>query len=100
MLSFSYSMHTDIQFGWGASRRLPEWLRAHAAGPRLLLVTDEGVLQAGVVDPVVKGLQTAGYEVVITEERTHRKLTLKHAQLRPRLAVLDAALTLTVRHTA
>lgn len=33
---------------------------------------------------------------VITESTTHRKLTLKHASLRPLLAVLDPKLTLTV----
>uniref|UniRef100_UPI0035B54BDA iron-containing alcohol dehydrogenase n=1 Tax=Peribacillus tepidiphilus TaxID=2652445 RepID=UPI0035B54BDA len=33
---------------------------------------------------------------VITEEATHRKITLKHASLRPLLAVLDPELTLTV----
>jgi len=33
---------------------------------------------------------------VITESGTHRKMTLKHAVLRPRLAVLDPLLTITV----
>jgi len=33
---------------------------------------------------------------VITEQATHRKMTLKHEYLRPRLAVLDPLLTLTV----
>jgi len=33
---------------------------------------------------------------VITESSTHRKLTLKHAALRPQLAVLDPKLTFTV----
>jgi len=33
---------------------------------------------------------------VITESSTHRKLTLKHASLRPLLAVLDPSLTFTV----
>lgn len=33
---------------------------------------------------------------VITESETHRKMTLKHAMLRPRLAVCDPALTVTV----
>lgn len=33
---------------------------------------------------------------VITEHTTHRKMTLKHAMLRPQLAVLDPELTLTV----
>lgn len=33
---------------------------------------------------------------VITEAQTHRKMTLKHAHLRPKLAILDPLLTLSV----
>ncbi|MFJ8066321.1 iron-containing alcohol dehydrogenase [Psychrobacillus sp. NPDC096426] len=36
---------------------------------------------------------------VITEESTHRKMTLKHASLRPILAVLDPSLTFSVPST-
>jgi alcohol dehydrogenase class IV len=181
---FSYSMHTDIRFGWEVSRRLPEFLREHGIGQRLLMVSDPGVIAAGVVEPVQHALEAAGYCVqsftqvapnprdtdcetgvevfrefaadavigigggsamdtaktiallaagggsvrdyaeagrpyakvapiiclpttagtgsevtrsaVITETATHRKLTLKHARLRPALAVLDPVLTLTV----
>lgn len=52
--------------------------------------------------PVVAVPTTAGTgsevtrSAVITEVATHRKMTLKHAELRPRLAVLDPLLTLTV----
>ncbi|WP_127580372.1 iron-containing alcohol dehydrogenase [Paenibacillus koleovorans] len=62
----------------------------------------EGTLSYTNIAPIVCVPTTAGTgaEVtrssVITESSTHRKLTLKHAALRPLLAVLDPRLTFTV----
>lgn len=62
----------------------------------------EGRQAYGHIAPVICVPTTAGTgsEVtrssVITEASTHRKLTLKHASLRPQIAVLDPLLTLTV----
>ena len=177
-------MGTRIEFGIGRIGLLTAILRKAGFGRRILLVTDPGVEQAGLVAPVIEALQTSGYEVavfnqvapnprdidceagaeafrnfaadsviaigggsamdtaksiallsqtggkvaeyvdglkvyervaplacipttagtgsevtrsaVITESATHRKMTLKHALLRPVLALLDPALTLSV----
>ena len=177
-------MGTRIEFGIGRIRLLAAILAETGFGRRLLLVTDPGVEQAGLVAPVIETLQLNGYEVavfnqvapnprdidceagaevfrnfaadsviaigggsamdtaksiallsqtggkvaeyvdglklyervaplacipttagtgsevtrsaVITESTTHRKMTLKHALLRPVLALLDPALTLSV----
>lgn len=181
---FSFQMGTRIEFGIGRIGLLTAILRETGFGRRILLVTDPGVEQAGLVAPVIETLQTSGYEftvfhqvspnprdidceagaevfrnfaadgviaigggsamdtaksiallsqtggkvaeyvdglkvyervaplacipttagtgsevtrsAVITESTTHRKMTLKHTLLRPVLALLDPALTLSV----
>lgn len=177
-------MPTAIEFEAGAAASLDRILTAHSIGQRLLVVTDPGVLQAGLIEPIVETLRRANYEIrifsavaqnprdtdcllgaaqylahdakailaigggsamdtaktiallathggvpsdyayglrpygptnpiicvpttagtgsevtrsaVITEAASHRKMTLKHAVLRPYLAVLDPLLTLSV----
>nr|WP_041694959.1 iron-containing alcohol dehydrogenase [Alicyclobacillus acidocaldarius] len=178
---FSYSIQTHIEFGDGAVEQLPEHLVARGFGRRLLIVTDPGLVRAGVADRIAGLLARAGFvprvfaevrpnpdesvcfagrdaffehradgvvavgggssldagkaiallarqggtpsdyalnrrpygppapvcavpttagtgsevtrSAVITEQGTHRKLTLKHESLRPPLAVCDPALT-------
>jgi len=184
MTEFSYQMDTAIVFGQGKVSMIGDLLREHGVGKRLLLVTDQGVLAAGLIDPILEQLGQSGYRVtvwsdvaqnprdndclraaalcvdsraeavlavgggsamdtaktvallavaggkpvdfadgrreyqkslpvicvpttagtgsevtrsaVITDSATHRKMTLKHALLRPRLAILDPLLTITV----
>lgn len=184
MTEFSYQMDTTIVFGQGKVQMIGDLLREHGVGKRLLLVTDPGVLAAGLIDPILEQLGQTGYRVtvwsevaqnprdndcqraaalcvdshaeavlavgggsamdtaktiallavaggkpadfadgrreyqkslpvicvpttagtgsevtrsaVITDSATHRKMTLKHASLRPRLAILDPLLTITV----
>ncbi|WP_248926003.1 iron-containing alcohol dehydrogenase [Paenibacillus hamazuiensis] len=184
MNNFSYFCNTRIEMGIGKSEQLPELLKSMQIGPALLLVSDPGVVKAGIMQPIRERLESAGYRVVvfdalsqnprdaeclagaklfteqrldavvavgggsamdtgkaiallgpnggnpieyiegkrmyadiapivcvpttagtgsevtrssvITEAATHRKLTLKHASLRPLLAVLDPKLTFTV----
>ncbi|WP_062308969.1 iron-containing alcohol dehydrogenase family protein [Alicyclobacillus sendaiensis] len=178
---FTYSIQTHIAFGDGATHHLPEHLVAQGFGRRLLLVTDPGLVQAGVAERIADLLTRSGFvprmfaevrpnpdeavclagrdaflehradgvvavgggssldagkaiallarqggtpsdyalgrrpygppapvcavpttagtgsevtrSAVITEQGTHRKLTLKHEVLRPPLAVCDPALT-------
>ncbi|WP_274654857.1 iron-containing alcohol dehydrogenase [Paenibacillus humicola] len=184
MLNYSYYCSTRIEMGMGKSRELPELLKSLQLGSSILLVSDPGVVQAGITAPVEASLEAAGFRVVrfdslsqnprdteclagaqlfaehgsdavvavgggsamdtakaiallgpnggtpldycegrrayaniapvicvpttagtgsevtrgavITESATHRKLTLKHASMRPLLAVLDPQLTFTV----
>ena len=170
--------------GAGKSKELPTLLHSIGEGSSILLVSDPGVIRAGLVAPIQAALESAGYRVslfdklsqnprdieclegatkfrdvsadmvvaigggsamdtgkaialcgpnggtpadyadgrlayeniapiicvpttagtgsevtrssVITESTTHRKMTLKHAALRPTLAVLDPVLTYSV----
>ncbi|TBL78532.1 iron-containing alcohol dehydrogenase [Paenibacillus thalictri] len=184
MDNFSYFCNTRIEMDLGKAGQLPDMMKSLGIGQSILLVSDPGVVKAGIVQPIVDRLQSAGYRVVlfdalsqnprdleclagakvfneqrleavlaigggsamdtgktiallgpnggtptdyvegkkayehiapiicvpttagtgsevtrssvITESATHRKLTLKHAALRPLLAVLDPKLTMTV----
>lgn len=181
---FTYQMGTQIEFGPGLVSRLPGLVEGIGFGKRIMIVTDPGIQETGLISPIKQTLQAAGYQTlvyqevapnprdvdceagakvyveqgmtgvigigggsamdtakaitllsqtggrvsdyvdgarpyecvaplalvpttagtgsevtrsaVITESSTHRKMTLKHAMLRPLLAVLDPALTLTV----
>lgn len=184
MQSYSYYCSTCIEMGMGKAQQIPDLLKSAGIGSSILLVSDPGVIRAGLVAPIELALKDAGYHVslfdnlvqnprdtdclvgaeqfrdvgadcvlavgggsamdtgktialcgpnggspvdyadgrrlytniapivcvpttagtgsevtrsaVITEANTHRKMTLKHALLRPTLAVLDAKLTLSV----
>lgn len=184
MQSYSYFCPVRIEMGSGKSAQLPELLRSLKIGSSMMLVSDPGVVKAGLTAPIQAALEAAGCRVVlfdavsqnprdteclsgarlfaeagmeaivavgggsamdtgkaiallggnggtpldyvegrrayaniapivcipttagtgsevtrsavITESSTHRKLTLKHASLRPLLAVLDPALTFSV----
>jgi len=184
MHSYSYYCSTRIEMGMGKARQLPTILQSLGLGKSILLVSDPGVIRAGLVGPIRSALEEAGYRVavfdaisqnprdteclegatvfrdaaaeivvaigggsamdtgktialigpnggtpveyadgllphshiapivcvpttagtgsevtrsaVITEVATHRKMTLKHAALRPTVAVLDPELTYSV----
>lgn len=184
MKAYSYFCSTRIEMGKGKTKELPELLNSLEVGTSILLVSDPGVIRAGLVTPIQTALEEAGFRVtlfdglsqnprdteclegaalfrdvaadvvvaigggsamdtgktialcgpnggtpadyadgrlsysniapivcvpttagtgsevtrsaVITESTTHRKMTLKHAALRPTLAVLDPVLTYSV----
>lgn len=184
MNSFSYFCSTKIEMGMGISKQIPEILKSLEVGNAILLVSDPGVVKAGLVEPIKENLQSQGFNVslydsisqnprdteciagakifkeegiqavvaigggsamdtgkaiallgpnggtptdyadgkrqyeniapiicvpttagtgsevtrssVITEAETHRKMTLKHASLRPMVAILDPELTFSV----
>ena len=56
---FSYHMPTRIQFGSSESQRLPQYVSEMGIS-RLLLVSDPGVYQAGLVEPVIESLRDVG----------------------------------------
>lgn len=184
MKAFSYFCSTRIEMGSGKTKELPALLQSRGIGKSVFLVSDPGVIRAGLVGPIQTALAEAGFSVtlfdalsqnprdteclegaalfreaaaevvvavgggsamdtgktialcgpnggapadyadgrlpytniapivcipttagtgsevtrsaVITESTTHRKMTLKHAALRPTLAVLDPVLTYSV----
>ncbi len=183
-MNYSYHCPTKIEMGEGKSKTLPELLGKMGAGASIMLVSDPGIIRAGLISGIKDSLEAGGYRVtvfdkvfpnprdtdcmlgaeefrmnrintvaaigggsamdtakaialcgpnggipseyadgkrsygqtaplicipttagtgsevtrsaVITEQSTHRKMTLKHANLRPQLAVLDPELTLSV----
>lgn len=184
MKAYNYFCSTQIEMGMGKAKQLPEMLRSLQIGSSILLVSDPGVIAAGLVSPIQTVMEASGYRVslfdslsqnprdteclagatlyralnadavvaigggsamdtgkaialcgpnsgkpsdyadgrlsytniapiicvpttagtgsevtrsaVITEAATHRKMTLKHASLRPILAILDPELTLSL----
>ncbi|MFP8951547.1 iron-containing alcohol dehydrogenase [Natrialbaceae archaeon A-arb3/5] len=70
----------DIRYGMGAAAEL-EGYAAEAGLESVLVVTDEGVLEAGAADPVIDALEAAGVEVSIYDG----------VQPEPKLALAEAA---------
>ena len=54
-----FPVPTDIHFGCGSIRSLPERLRA-VGGTKAFLITDPGVRAAGILDEVTRPLDGAG----------------------------------------
>lgn len=65
MEKFSFSMQTQIECGPGLAAALPDCLAQHGTWRRVLLVSDPGVRDAGIVDPVKTALEHDGYEVTL-----------------------------------
>ncbi|MED1202619.1 iron-containing alcohol dehydrogenase [Heyndrickxia acidicola] len=65
MMSYSYFCNTRIEMGMGKSLELPIFLRSISTGSSLLLVSDPGVVKAGLVKPVQESLEKSGYRVVL-----------------------------------
>jgi len=60
---FQFYMPTQIQFGAGKARQLPWFLKELRLGTTLLVVSDPGVVAAGLVTPVLDALQEGGFHV-------------------------------------
>jgi alcohol dehydrogenase len=56
---FEMTLRNRVLFGFGQIDRLPEVVAA-AGGARVFVVTDPGVRAAGIVDPILDGLDAAG----------------------------------------
>jgi alcohol dehydrogenase class IV len=61
-----FPVPTDIHFGCGSIRSLPERLRA-VGGTKAFLITDPGVRAAGILDEVTRPLNGAGIDFVICD---------------------------------
>lgn len=61
--SFAFSLPTHIEFALGASGRVAEF--AATLGTRALVVTDPGVVGAGLVEPVLASLRAGGMDPVL-----------------------------------
>ena len=64
MTPFTFQTVPDIRFGVGAVAGIAELVRERGAR-RVLIVTDQGVRGAGLVDPVADALRAGGAEVAV-----------------------------------
>ena len=62
-----WSFPTRILFGEGASDSLADEVKA-LGGTKVLFVTDEGVRNAGIVDPLIENLAEAGIESAVFDQ--------------------------------
>ena len=63
--SFEFNTVPSIQMEWSGGRRLGEILGARFAARKALVVTDAGLVKAGVVAPVAGSLEAAGFKVTL-----------------------------------
>jgi len=66
MENYSYYCNTRIEMGMGKSEQLPELLKSLQIGRSIFLVSDPGVVKAGIVQPIQERLMAAGYRVVLS----------------------------------
>jgi alcohol dehydrogenase len=62
-----YQPRTRIVFGKGVSEKVGEYV-SQLGGKRVLLVSDPGIVKAGLVDPIQESLRAAGCEVTLFQE--------------------------------
>ncbi|PKR53795.1 iron-containing alcohol dehydrogenase [Thalassospira marina] len=65
---FGFSTVADIHLQWGGSKSLGDLLSARFQTRRSLLVTDRGLIDAGLIEPVEKSLRAAGFDVTIFDQ--------------------------------
>lgn len=63
MNAFHYFCNTQIEMGMGKVKQLPEFLQSLQIGSSILLVSDPGVVEAGLVAPIQTNLEKAGFHV-------------------------------------
>ncbi len=63
--SFAFQTVPSIQIEWSGAARLGELLVDRFEARQMLLVTDAGLVQAGIVEPVVANLRQCGFTVKI-----------------------------------
>ncbi|MED4906579.1 iron-containing alcohol dehydrogenase [Parageobacillus thermoglucosidasius] len=68
MNNFHYFCPTRIEMGMGKAKQLPELLESLQIGKSILLVSDPGVVQTGLVEPIQAKLQSAGYRVTLFDD--------------------------------
>lgn len=67
MIAYQYNNPTQIEFGVGSVRKLPDKLRA-LGGHKVMLVTDQGVAAAGILDKITAVLREASFDCAVFAE--------------------------------
>ena len=65
MKDFSFTTVAEIIVEWAGAARLGEILQQRFSARRVLLVTDPGLVKAGILPPVLHSLQDAGFQVTV-----------------------------------
>jgi alcohol dehydrogenase class IV len=65
MPTFDFQTVPSIQMEWSGAAHLGERLAARFPARRLLLVTDAGLVKAGLIEPILANLQASGFTVTI-----------------------------------
>lgn len=65
--SFQFLLSTRIEYGDGVSLRAAEAV-AQYPGNNVLVVTDAGIVEAGIAAPIIESLRQAGLDVVVFDE--------------------------------
>lgn len=86
--AFAFSLPTHIEFALGAAGRVAEFTATFGARP--LVVTDPGVLGAGLVEPVLMSLRAPGMDPALFSE----------VEANPRVETVERAADLGLEHGA
>lgn len=62
---FEFRTVPSMEVAWGGTQRLGEIVAGRFAARKALLVTDAGLVKAGLIAPIAADLQAAGFSVVI-----------------------------------
>ncbi|WP_330629439.1 MULTISPECIES: iron-containing alcohol dehydrogenase [Thioclava] len=65
---FSFSTVGDIHLEWGGATKLGELLGSRFPARNLLLITDRGLVNAGLISPIREALEAAGFRVTLFDE--------------------------------
>ncbi|WP_374833840.1 iron-containing alcohol dehydrogenase [Paenochrobactrum pullorum] len=65
---FEFRTVPAMEVNWGAARRLGEVVAARFGKRRAVLVTDAGLVKAGLIAPIAKNLEASGFEIVIFDK--------------------------------
>lgn len=65
---FTFDTVSSMSVEWGAARRLGEVLGERFSQRKILIVTDKGLHQAGVLKDTLASLETAGFEISIFDD--------------------------------
>ena len=63
--TFEFRTVPSVQVEWGGAKRLGEMLAARYGGRRVLVVTDAGLVKAGLLAPVLAGLEAQSFHATV-----------------------------------
>lgn len=65
---FEFRTVPAMELAWGGAQRLGELMSGHFRQRKVLLVTDAGLVKAGLIAPIVENLKRTGFEVAIFDK--------------------------------